>query len=227
MKKWNSLDQTLTADGRTISLHEHDGAYAIHVDGAPLMSTRQHASEEKLAELACASLRARRRARVLIGGLGFGFTLKAALSCLAADANVVVAEITAAVIAWNSNPLYPLAAEAMADSRVIIIEQDVRNVIRNTSAGFDAILLDVDNGPAAISTGSNQGLYDDAGLRSASEALRPGGSIAVWSAAADPRFERRLARAGFSVEVQACRARPNAGSWHTIYLGRKSQRTGS
>ena len=119
VKKWTLVDKTLTPDGKTISLHEHDGSYTIRVDGAELMSTVQHASEERLAELACAHVRGKPRTRVLIGGLGFGFTLKAALSAVAADATVVVAEILAAVIAWNRNPIYPFAAHASADLRVI------------------------------------------------------------------------------------------------------------
>lgn len=220
MKKWTTLDQALTPDGKTVSLHEHDGSYTIRVDGAALMSTRQHASEETLARLACAHLKSRRRARVLIGGLGFGFTLKASLSILASDAAIEVAEILPAVIAWNRNPLYPLAAEAMADPRVTVVQQDVAEVIRQNPAAFDAILLDVDNGPAGLSMGANDRLYDYAGLQAARGALKPGGCVAFWSAAANPAFERLLARAGFQVKVEHCRARPHAGSRHTIFLGR-------
>ena len=149
MKKWTTVDQALTPDGKTISLNEHDGSYAIRVAGIPLMSTRQHASEEKLAELACARVREIRRARVLVGGLGFGFTLKAALAALAADATVVMAEILGSVIAWNRNPAFPLAAEALADPRVVVLQQDVGEVIREARGSFDSIILDVDNGPAA------------------------------------------------------------------------------
>src|SRR5258708_4373106 len=117
VKKWKRVDETLTPDGKTISLDEHEGTYTIRVDGAPLMSTLRHASEERIAELACAHLRGKRRACVLIGGLGFGFTLKASLAAVGPYATVVVAEILAAVIEWNRNPLFPLAAEAMADPR--------------------------------------------------------------------------------------------------------------
>ena len=220
MKKWTAVDQALTPDGKTISLHEHDGSYAIRVDGIPLMSTRQHASEEKLAELACAHVRGIRRARVLIGGLGFGFTLKAALAAVAADATVIVAEIQGAVLAWNRNSDFPLAADWLADPRVIVLQQDVGEVVRETRGSFDSIILDVDNGPAALSTGGNRRLYDYTGLRHARAALRPAGCLALWSVAPDPAFERLMTQAGFSVEVQRCRSHVRSGSWHTLFLGR-------
>jgi spermidine synthase len=220
MKKWTLLDETLTPDGQTISLHEHDGSYSIRVGGAQLMSTRQHASEEKIAELACAHVKDVRAARVLIGGLGFGFTLRATLSAVATDAIIVVAEILAAVIAWNANPAYPLAADAMADPRVTVRRQDVSEAIRQTRDGFDAIILDVDNGPAALSTAGNSRLYDYEGLRMARAALRIGGCVGFWSAAPDAEFERLMTRAGFLVSVERCRARANGGGRHTLFLGR-------
>ncbi|MGO9894877.1 MAG: hypothetical protein ACLPX8_11765 [Bryobacteraceae bacterium] len=220
MKKWTALDKTLTADGKTISLHEHDGEYAIRVDGATLMSTRQHGSEEQLAELACAHLKGKRRARVLIGGLGLGFTLKAALAALAPDATVVVAEIVAAVIAWNRNPAFKLPANGMEDPRVTVLHRDVREAIGEARGDFDSIILDVDNGPGPLSTEVNRRLYDQAGLQSARTALRPGGSMAFWSVAPDPAFERLLRSAGFTVEVRTCRAHANGGRRHTIFLGR-------
>jgi spermidine synthase len=220
MKKWTTVDQALTPDGKTISLHEHDGSYMIRVDGVPLMSTRQHASEEKLAELACSHLRGIRGARVLIGGLGFGFTLRAALAALGADAAVVVAEILGAVIAWNRNAALPLAADALADPRVTVLQQDVGEVIREGRGSFDAIILDVDNGPAALSTDGNRGLYDSTGLRNARAALRPDGCLALWSVAPDLEFERRMMQAGFRVEVQRCRSHVSSGRWHTLFLGR-------
>lgn len=220
MKKWTSVDKTLTPDGKTISLDEHDGSYTIRVDGATLMSTRQHGSEEKLAELACAHLKGKRRARVLIGGLGFGYTLKAALSALAPDASVVVAELLAAVIAWNRNPSFPLAADALADRRVTLLQQDVVETIRQERNGFDSILLDIDNGPASLTRDGNGHLYCDAGLRLARMALRPAGCLAFWAAAPDAAFEKLMTRAGFAVEVQTCRARPTGGRRHIIFLGR-------
>jgi spermidine synthase len=220
MKKWTLLDQAATPDGGTISLHEHDGRYVIRVNGAELMSTRQHASEERLAELACEPLRAKRVPRVLIGGLGFGYTLKAALAVLPPDAKVVVAELMEAVITWNRNPAYPLAAAALADPRVRVVNQDVGELILRDGSGFDAIILDVDNGPAAMTTSGNKRLYQEEGLMRLQAALRPDGIVAFWSATEDPRFEKLMSKAGFAVDVQKARAHPTSGAWHSLFLGR-------
>lgn len=220
MKKWTTLDTARTRDGNTISLHEHDGSYTIRVNHAELMSTRQHASEERLAELACAHVRGIPRARILIGGLGFGFTLKAALRVLPSDTTVVVVEILDAVIAWNRNPSYPFASAALADPRVIVRQQDVVEAIGATRSIYDAIALDVDNGPNALSTDGNFRLYDYTGLRQARAALRPGGCLGLWSAGPDPIFERLMAGAGFHVTVERCRSHGSIGRWHTLFLGR-------
>ncbi|HLK63031.1 MAG TPA: hypothetical protein VKU19_06305 [Bryobacteraceae bacterium] len=220
MKKWITIDRTLTPDGKTIALLEHDGDYVIQVDGAELMSTRQYSSEERLAELACAHLQDVARSRILIGGLGFGFTLKAALAAAPADATVVVAEISRAVIEWNHNPRYPFSADALADPRVILRQQDVVEAVGASRGIYDAIALDVDNGPNALSTDGNFRLYNDSGLRQARAALRPGGCLALWSAAPDPSFERFLAAAGFTVTVERSRAHGKRGRWHTIFVGR-------
>jgi spermidine synthase len=220
LKKRTILDHALTPDGQTISLVEHDGSYAIRVGAVELMSTREHGSEEKMAEFACAHIRAARSPRILIGGLGFGFTLKAALGVLGPGATVIVAELLAAVIRWNSDVSLPLAAESLADPRVTVVERDVAAVIAETRAGFDSIILDVDNGPQALTTAGNGSLYDFEGLRRVRAALRPGGCAVYWSAAPDAAFARLLARSGFVVEVQRVRARGNAGGWHTVFLGR-------
>jgi len=222
MKKWTTLEQSLTTDGTPISLHEHDGSYTIKVGGVPLMSTRQHQSEERLAQLACAHLRETHGARVLIGGLGFGFTLRAALSMLRGDAHVLVAELVDAVIAWNRNASLPLASEALADARVAVVQRDVGEVIRESNAVFDAIVMDVDNGPDALSAGSNSTLYDAAGLRHTRAALKPGGCAAFWSVAADVAFETRLERAGFAVAVERCRAHGRSGRWHTLFIAHRN-----
>ncbi len=221
MKKWNLVDQSLTPDGQNISLWEHDGSHAIRVGAEELMSTRQFASEERVAELACAGLKAKRRVRVLVGGLGFGFTLRAALASLGADAEVVTAELMPAVIAWNRNPELPLASESLADRRVRVVERDVAEVIRSVRGEFDSIILDVDNGPVALTTSGNQVLYEDEGLRLIRAALRPGGCAAFWSAAPNARFEKALGRCGFTVELQKCRAHKDSGRWHTIFLARR------
>jgi spermidine synthase len=220
MKKWTSVDIAVTPDGKTISLNEHDGSYTIRVDGAALMSTRRHTSEEELAVLACRHAMHIRGARVLIGGLGFGFTLRAALAALAADATVVTVEILPAIIAWNQNPVFKLAADAMADPRVIVLQKDVGDVIRESRGAFDSIILDVDNGPAALSFEGNYRLYDFAGLQRILAALRPRGCVAFWSAAPDPAFEKLMSRAGFEVDARRCRSRAKSGGWHTIFLGR-------
>jgi spermidine synthase len=221
LKKRTLIDQALAPDGTPISLFEHDGVYSIRAGAVELMSTRQHSSEEKLAQLACAHVRGIRGARVLVGGLGFGFTLRAALAAVGLDATVTVAEILPAVIGWNRNPAFPLAADALADGRVSVLQQDVGEVIRKARGSFDSIILDVDNGPAALSTTSNQRLYTEDGLRAIRAALRPGGCAAFWSAAPDRAFERLLGGAGFAVEVQRCRAHGNSGSRHTLFLGRR------
>jgi spermidine synthase len=222
MKKWLLVDTARMPDGQTVSLSEHDGTYAVRVGNAELMSTRKHASEDRIAQIACAHAAGIRDARVLIGGLGFGFTLKAALADLPSDATVVLAEIVAAVVAWNRNPALPLAAESLADPRVTVIEEDVADVIRESAGGFDSIVLDVDNGPAALSTEGNHRLYNAAGLQFARAALRPGGCIAFWSAAPDPAFEKLMARAGFRVEVELCRAHATSGSRHYLFIGRRA-----
>lgn len=219
MKKWTKLDTAVMPDGQAISLYEHDGSYSVRVGGAELMSTRRHLSEEKIAELACARVKGRPAPRVLIGGLGLGFTLRAALSALRKDATVMVAEILPAVIAWNRNPGFPLAADAMADRRVTVLEKDVGEIIRESRGAFDSIILDVDNGPAALSTEGNGRLYTADGLHAIRNALRPGGCLAIWSAAPDAAFEKLLARAGFQVDVQRCRPHANSGGWHTLFIG--------
>jgi len=203
VKKWNLIDTTLTPDGKIVSLHEHDGTRTIRVDGADLMSTRRHGSEEKLAELACANLRGVRGSRVLIGGLGFGFTLRAALDALPKDATIIVAEILTAVVAWNP---------PINDQRAVVRNQDVAEIIRDPGKGFDAIILDVDNGPAPLTTESNAHLYSYQGLQEARAALRPNGCLAIWSAKPDPKFAKLMTRAGFKVDIHRDRS-------HTIFLG--------
>ena len=220
MKKWTTVETATTADGKTLSLDEHDGTYMIRLDGAILMSTRQYASEEKLAELACAHLGDIPAARVLIGGLGFGFTLRAALATVASDAAVIVAEIVPAVVAWNRNPAFPLAADAMADPRVTVLTQDVADVIRDEPDGFDSIILDVDNGPVGLSGDVNNRLYSSTGVKRVRRALRSEGCVAYWSAAPDPVFQKLMVDAGLDVDVHRCRSHVNSGRWHTLYLGR-------
>ncbi|HZL56588.1 MAG TPA: hypothetical protein VFC21_05895, partial [Bryobacteraceae bacterium] len=201
-----------TPEGRTISLYEHDGSYSIRVDSVDLMSTRQHVSEEKLAELACSRLKIQPAARVLVGGLGMGFTLNAALALLAPEARVTVAEILPCIVAWNRNPAYPFAGDAMNDPRVTVLEQDVVETIANSPTAFDSIVLDVDNGPAALTAEGNSRLYGEAGLRLIRAALKPSGCAAFWSAAPNAPFEKLFARCGFTVEVHRWRS-------HRLFIG--------
>jgi spermidine synthase len=221
VKKFECLEQATAPDGTVLTLHRHDATYTVRANGEELMSTRRHHSEERLAELTCAALRERPGARVLIGGLGLGFTLRAALAALAADARVVVAELVAAVIAWNANPAYPLAGDALRDPRVELRHADVVDVLRDGAGQYDAIMLDVDNGAAPMTTAGNARLYGDAGIREAIAALRPGGRLAYWSPDADPAFDRALRRAGLTVAVTRARAHTTSGPRHALYVGHR------
>ncbi len=219
MKPTRLLDRAATPDGTPLTLHEHDGTLSIRVGGVELMSARQHHSEERMAELACADLGDRKRAAVLIGGLGLGFTLRETLRHLAADATVVVAELVPAVIAWNRNPAYGLAADVIDDPRVEIVGRDVADVLAESRGRFDGIMLDVDNGARGLTAAANDGLYGMTGLGAARAALKQGGRLAVWSAGPDHRFVARLEEAGFAVEVVKARTHPTGGSWNTIFVG--------
>ena len=218
MKPHERLGEAKTPNGTVITLYRHDGAYLIKADGVELMSTRRHLSEDRLAEVACAPLRARSAARVLIGGLGLGFTLRAALRALRDDAEVVVAEIVADVIAWNANDAYDLSAEAMRDPRVRIVHDDVVQVLRDNPRGFDAIMLDTDNGPDGMLMSENARLYAQRGIALTIGALRDEGVIVYWSVADDPKFAGALQQAGLIVEAQRVRAHETTGPMHTLYV---------
>ena len=226
MKPWELLGRTRAPDGAELALTLRSGEYVILANGKSLMSSRMHGSEEALATFACARLRrgeeprGREAPRVLIGGLGMGFTLRATLDLLPPDGEVVVAELLPAVVEWNRGPLGPLAGHPLKDHRVCVEHGDVAATLRASVRAFDAILLDVDNGPAAFATSGNAGLYNDAGLAAARTALREGGVLAVWSAREDRKFEQRLRYAGFRVEVERVRGRlKKGGPKHTIFLG--------
>jgi len=218
VKRLERLGAARTPDGTEVVLYRHDGAYLLRADGVELMSTRRHLSEDRLAEVACERLRDVAGARVLIGGLGLGFTLKAALRTLGAAAEVVVAELLAEVIAWNAEPAYDLSAEAMRDPRVRVVRDDVTNVLLGNPGGFDAILLDTDNGPAGMLLSENARLYAARGIGITAAALREGGVIAYWSVGDDPRFADALRRGGLAVRTMRVRAHDTAGPRHTLYL---------
>jgi spermidine synthase len=222
MKPWELLGETRTPDGTDLRLTRQDHEYVILAGGKPLMSSRMHGSEEALATLACARLRDVEQPHVLVGGLGMGFTLRATLDAVPDDATVVVAELVPAVVEWNGGPLAALAAEPLRDRRVRVEIGDVGQTLRASPGAFDAILLDVDNGPAAFTDARNGALYDNAGTAAAYAALVPGGTLAVWSAWDDRKFEQRLRFHGFSVRVEHVRARlRKGGPRHTVFVAHK------
>ena len=217
MKRFERLAEARTPNGTLLVLYRHDGAYLINADGVELMSTRRHLSEERLAEVACAPLREVPQVRVLIGGLGLGFTLRAALQQLREDAEIVVAELLAEVIAWNADPGYDLSADAMADPRVRVVHDDVINVLRANPGAFDAIMLDTDNGPDGMLMSENKPLYAPRGIAVTVAALRSGGSLVYWSVGEDPGFVRALRGAGLAVRTLHVHAHGTTGPMHTLY----------
>ena len=224
MKPWELLGQTTTPDGSDMALTRRDREYVILVGGRSLMSSRMHGSEEALATLACRRLRTVEEPCVLVGGLGLGFTLRATLDLLPPHATVVVAELVPAVVEWHRGPLGPLAGHPLSDQRVTIEVGDVAATLRASRNRFDAVLLDVDNGPAALTASDNAGLYDDRGLAAARAALKAGGVLAVWSAGEHRKFEQRLRYGRFTVEVARVRGRlKKGGPRHTIFLAYKPQ----
>ena len=218
MKRYERLGEARTPNGTTLALYRHDGAYLIRADGVELMSTRRHLSEDRLADVACAPLGERPNARALIGGLGLGFPLRAALRQLRDDAEVVVAELVPEVIAWNADERYELSAAAIRDPRTRIVNDDVLAVLAANPAGFDAIMLDTDNGPDGMLMSENAPLYAAGGIALTIAALRPGGRIAYWSVGDDRPFAGALQRAGLRVETLRVRAHDTAGPMHTLYV---------
>jgi len=221
VKKWTVVEQVTTPDGSTLSLCVHDADYVIRVNGRELMSTRHSYSEEQLGVVGCESLAGKARARVLIGGLGLGFTLRAALASLGSDAEVLVAELLPEVVTWNQNPAYPLAATALADARTRVYLGDVADIISQSEARFDALLLDADNQTTAMNTAGNTRLYQAAGLAAVHRALKPGGTAVYWSAGEEPQFAQRFAKSGFDVEVQRVRRHPSTKASHFLIMGRR------
>jgi spermidine synthase len=199
-----------------------DDEYIIRANGIILMSSRMHGSEEALATLACRRVRTLARPSVLIGGLGMGFTLRATLDLLTPGASVVVAELLPAVVEWNRGPLGPLANHPLNDPRVRLDVGDVAATLRSGAGRFDAVLLDVDNGPDALTAPSNAALYTARGIAAARAALKIGGVVAAWSSRDDRRFAERLRQAELVVHVTRVRGRlTEGGPRHTIFLGHK------
>jgi spermidine synthase len=222
MIPWILIDTASVPGGGELRLKRRGAEFSIMLGSTELMNSRLSGSEEALARLACERLQSRAAPKVLIGGLGMGFTLRAALAELPPDARVVVAELVPAVIRWARGPMAEIFGGSLDDPRVALHEGDVGALIAATTAGFDAILLDVDNGPEGLSRSGNDALYDLAGLGLARRALRPGGILAVWSSSRNAAFTQRLHRAGFTVEEVTARAHAGRrGAKHAIWLATK------
>jgi spermidine synthase len=224
MIPWKFLDSAQVPGGSAeMCLYERDGEFSIRVNGCELMNSRVHGSEDALADLACARIGSLPSPRILIGGLGMGFTIAAALHRIDAESRVVVAELVPKVVEWNRKFLGELTGHPLQDPRVTVREADVALILQREHQAYDAILLDVDNGPKGFTRNGNNWLYTEAGAGSAYAALRLAGVLAVWSAGPDLSFARRLRRVGFQVEEILARARgPAGGNRHTIWIAARS-----
>ena len=220
MIPWEFLESARVPGGEgELGLYRRGEEFAIRVGNRELMNSRVHGSEEALAELACVRIAGRHRPWILIGGLGMGFTLAAALRGVGPEGRVVVAELVPGVVAWNRGPLAALAGHPLEDSRASVREEDVAQILRAERQSFDAILLDVDNGPEGLARKENDWLYSRPGLEAAYSALRPAGVLAVWSSGPHSVFAQRLRRAGFTVdEIQVPARSASKGRRHTIWL---------
>lgn len=218
MRGYTLLDTARTPDGVELTLCERGPEIVIRAHGIDLMSNRMHGSEARMAALARAT---RKGARVLVGGLGMGYTTRAALDLLPEGGAVTVCELVPAVVDWNRQRLGHLANFPLDDPRLSLVVGDVASLLRDTPGAWDTILLDVDNGPRAFTEETNAQLYADGGLSVTRRALRPGGVAAYWSAFEDRDFGRRLRKAGFRAEEHKVRARGvDRGPWHWVYVGR-------
>lgn len=223
MQPFLTIAEAETAEGAKLTLHRRGQEFFLRVNGQALMGTNAPESERMLAELGCAGLRGKRGVRVLIGGLGFGFTLRAVLELLGEDGLVEVAELLPEVVAWNREHLAEVNGLLVDEPRVRVVLGDVYELmLKGEAERYDAILLDVDNGPVAMVQEGNGRMYQADGLAMIGRVLKPGGCVAFWSASGDPAFVRRLAKAGFAVQVEAVKAYAQAKrKVHTIFLGRR------
>ena len=223
MIPWLQLD-TARVPGADVQLRlmQRGAEFSMRLGQNELMSSRLSGSEEALATLTCRRIETVKRPHLLIGGLGMGFTLRAALAVLGSDARIMVAELVPAVIAWARGPMADIFGDSLDDPRASIREADVVDVIRSHDSAFDAILLDVDNGPEGLIRKANDVLYDLKGLKAIRRALRPGGVLAVWSSGPKPLFSKRLGAAGFEVNEVAVRATTKrSGARHVIWFATK------
>jgi spermidine synthase len=220
VQPWETIDRTAAPDGAELVLARRGDEWVVRVAGRILMSSRVHGSEEALAAIALRGLEQRRA--VLVGGLGMGFTLRAALDRLPVEARVVVVELVPGLVAWNRGPLAGVAGRPLDDPRVRLQQGDVGARLAEARGAYDAILLDVDNGPSALAHAANAALYGDRGARACAGALRAGGALAVWSAGLDEPYRHRLERAGLEVSEELVPARGGAGGVrHVVVVGRK------
>ncbi len=224
MKPFRNLAATRTPDGSQFTLHEHDGEFFLKLNGRQLMSTTSTSSEILLSQVACEGLARHREPRVLIGGLGLGYSLQRVLEAVGERAIVEVAELLPEVVAWNREFLMNVNGRLLCDPRVKVLVEDVYKVIRKGGDGvYDAILLDVDNGPTSFVQPKNVRLYDRNGFAVIRRALTPHGKVAFWSANPEPDFERALGRAGFKVEAVPAKANEHSKRFaHMIYVARKA-----
>ena len=215
------LGRYVTPDGQEMVLELRDGRYTILVGDAELMSSSAHGSEEVMAQRTGELLNAVESPRILIGGLGMGYTLRAALNCLSPTAVIEVAEVFEEVVEWCRGPLAHLAGDPLSDPRAKVRLADISTLLQTENGTYDAILLDIDNGPTPFTLASNTRFYSLHGLARLHARLRPGGILMVWSASPDRPFERRLRRSGFTVETETIRADPGT-TWprHTLFLAR-------
>jgi spermidine synthase len=228
MIPWLLLDVAKTPGGGELRLMRRGTEFSIRLGANELMNSRLSGSEEALATIPCSRIQDRPAPRILIGGLGMGFTLRAALAALDGKAGIVVAELVPAVLEWARGPMAPLFGDSLSDSRVSLCESDVGRLIRSARSAYDAILLDVDNGPEGLTRKANDALYDGQGLGAARAALRPGGILAVWSSGPDRNFTARLRRLGFGVEEVRTRANgARGGARHVIWVATSAARPSS
>ncbi|GHC55474.1 spermidine synthase [Roseibacillus persicicus] len=226
MKPQIILAETTSPEGEPLTLVSHDGHFHLQSRGEKLMTTFSHGSEEELATLACAPSRPARQPTVLIGGLGFGFTLASATQALPQKgARFVVAEQTPAIVEWNQTHLRDLHPNLWEDDRILIEPVPVQNLIKDNEETFAAIMLDVDNGPWAFQDEANEALYSLDGLHLAKRALKSGGVLAVWSVRHDKAFEKKLIKAGFEVTCEKVPAtkKGKQNRFHTIWLAKKGE----
>ena len=223
MNPWQLLGRAQTpGGGAELVLYQRDSEFSLRADNRELMNSRVHGSEEAMARLGCQDLAKYPGARVLIGGLGMGYSVRTALDILGEDARVVVAELAPAVVEWNRGVLADLAGRPLEDRRAELHEADVVQLIRDARGDYDAIMLDVDNGAVAMVQEGNNWLYSLPGLSATYAALRRGGVLAIWSAGPQPAFVRRVRRAGFEVDEFKVRARGGSnrkgGAHHVVWI---------